>query len=67
MHRDEREARYRAHGWWADDTLTKVWYPPGVRSGEALLSAMSAHRGIASVRLDTNLIVRASTSNAPEK
>jgi uncharacterized protein YecE (DUF72 family) len=20
---------------WADDTLTKVWYPPGVRSGEA--------------------------------
>jgi LacI family transcriptional regulator len=50
--------------------LTTIDVPAGemgVRSGEALLSAMSAHRGIASVRLDTNLIVRASTSNAPEK
>src|SRR4051812_37533001 len=23
MHRDEREARYKARGWWADDTLTR--------------------------------------------
>src|SRR3712207_559652 len=22
---------------WADETLTKVWYPPGVRTGEARL------------------------------
>ncbi len=22
---------------WADETLTKVWYPPSVRSGEARL------------------------------
>jgi len=30
MHRDEREARYRAHGWWADDTLTR-WLARHVR------------------------------------
>ena len=22
---------------WADETLTKVWYPPGIRSAEARL------------------------------
>jgi uncharacterized protein YecE (DUF72 family) len=27
---------------WADETLTKVWYPPGVRSGEARLRHYAA-------------------------
>jgi LacI family transcriptional regulator len=50
--------------------LTTIDVPAGemgVRSAEALLSAMSAHRGISSVQLDTSLIVRASTANAPVK
>jgi len=30
MHREEREVRYRARGWWADDTLTR-WLARHVR------------------------------------
>src|SRR5262249_40880418 len=30
MHQDEREARYKARGWWADDTLTR-WLARHVR------------------------------------
>ena len=30
MHREEREARYKAHGWWAEDTLTR-WLARHVR------------------------------------
>src|SRR5688500_10516433 len=30
---------------WADETLTKVWYPPGVRSGEARLRHYAQHFG----------------------
>jgi uncharacterized protein YecE (DUF72 family) len=31
---------------WADETLTKVWYPPGVRSGEARLRHYAARFGV---------------------
>lgn len=50
-----------------DPPLTTVDVPAGemgTRSAEALLSAMGAHRKIDPVRLETNLIIRASTSGA---
>ena len=31
---------------WADETLTKVWYPPGVRSGEARLRHYAERFGV---------------------
>jgi LacI family transcriptional regulator len=51
-----------------DPPLTTVAVPAqemGQRCAEALLSAMTLHRKIDSVRLETNLIVRSSTSSPP--
>jgi LacI family transcriptional regulator len=50
-----------------DPPLTTVDVPAGemgTRSAEALLSAMGTHRKIEPVRLETNLIIRASTGGA---
>jgi LacI family transcriptional regulator len=49
-----------------DPPLTTIGVPAlemGARSAEALLQAMKTGRAIASIRLDTNLIVRSSTAS----